>query len=115
MKWKRGITREVFVFKTVVIKTPSIRSWKCFLRGLLINMSEAAWGKAWFPELAPVRFSLPGGWLLIMDRVGVLPRVLAPEELNILKNSPIPLLNNSHNFGHLPDGRLVAIDYGHLG
>jgi hypothetical protein len=43
-------------------------SWKHFLYGLLANMQEAQFSKTSWPELCPVLWSLPGGFLVVMPR-----------------------------------------------
>lgn len=115
--WNRnGVTREVFVVGRWAIKIPSVRSWRLFLTGLLANMQEATFGRMGRTELCPVRFHIPGGWLLVMPRV----RVLSDDEFKAISwrehldadGSMIRLAEyKPDSFGWL-DGRLVAIDYG---
>ena len=70
MIWKRnGVTREVLLTNLYAIKLPKLTGgWSFFLRGLLANMQECRCSAAHWPELCPVVFSVPGGWLLVMRR-----------------------------------------------
>lgn len=70
MIWKRnGVTREVLLTGRYAIKLPKLTGgWSFFLRGLLANMQERRCGAARWPELCPVVFSSPGGWILVMRR-----------------------------------------------
>src|SRR5690349_2511949 len=70
MIWIRtGVTREVFLTRRYAIKTPKLTGgWSFFLRGLLANMQERRLATARWPELCPMLFSLPGGWLVVMRR-----------------------------------------------
>lgn len=110
-----GVTRRVLLIWSWAIKVPVMTQWRLFLLGLLANMQEALWSKTGWPELCPVIWSTPGGFLLIMRRA----RVLTDEEFLVLNleqwvqrpNYLIPAEIKSDSFGYL-DGRLVAVDYG---
>lgn len=116
-EWNRqGITREVFLTRRYAIKIPKlIYGWHKFLCGLLANMQEAAFGTTNWPELCPVVFSIPGGWLLVMLRVEMLTDAeWATFDVRAFcerGDRTIPAEFKRDSFGRL-DGRIVAIDYG---
>lgn len=110
-----GCTRTVLLFGAWAIKVPATVEWRLFLLGLLANMQETLWSKTGWPELCPVLWSVPGGFLVVMRRA----RVLTDEEFMSLDlktwincgDYTVPAEIKSNSFGYL-DGRLVAIDYG---
>lgn len=116
-EWNRqGVTREVFLIGRWAVKVPRmVYGWRMFLCGLLANMQEREFGRLLWPELCPVVFSLPGGWLVVMRRA----RPLSDEEWTAF--DPIPFCHQAHrplpvemkrdSFGWL-DGRIIAVDYG---
>lgn len=117
-EWNRqGITREVFLIGRYAIKVPKmIYGWQKFLCGLLANMQEAQFSCAGWPELCPVVFSIPGGWLLVMRRA----TPLTDEEWQTFDAQKFVDGNGEHrvpaetkrdSFG-LYGGKVVAIDYG---
>lgn len=114
-----GITRTVFLVGNVAIKVPCARyGWEKWLRGLLANMQERAWAKANYPELCPILFSDPLGFVVIMPRCDILARPLTPmeyhrffEDIYPQRGYRIPSENKPDSFGYL-NGRLVAVDYG---
>jgi hypothetical protein len=117
--WKRGITREVFLVGRWAFKVPSFRSWSLFLTGLLCNLQERTFSRLGDPRLCPVRFSLPGGWLVVMPRcepVSTADAVDAYASLSCPGPSGASLgaivEDKTCSFGRLPDGRVVAVDYG---
>ena len=69
---KRGVTREVLLLGGYALKIPSLRSWRCFLWGLLANIQEREFSLTGWPELCPVIFSAPGGFLTVMPRAAPL-------------------------------------------
>jgi hypothetical protein len=116
-EWNRqGITREVILTRRYAIKIPKlIYGWQKFLCGLLANMQEATFARAGWPELCPVVFSIPGGWLVVMRRA----EPLSDAEWEAF-DAPafcettgylIPAEFKQDSFGML-DGRIVAVDYG---
>jgi hypothetical protein len=126
IEWKRnGITREVFLTKHLAVKIPTWRTWRHFLQGLTANINERNWWR-WTNDqrLCPVRFALPGGWLIVMDRAE---HIKMPEagsyaegfglltRENILRRldefTGLPVEAKPDSFG-LIEGNLVAIDYG---
>lgn len=113
---KQGITREVFLFRDYAIKVPKlIYGWQKFLCGLLANMQEEMFGRCGWPEVCPVLFAIPGGWLIVMRRC----RPLTDEEWAGFdaeafvngENYMIPAETKRDSFGVL-DGKIVALDYG---
>lgn len=112
---RTGCTRIVILIGNFAIKIPAFDcEWRLFLRGLLANMQEARWAKTGWDELCPVKFSIPGGFFLIMKRA----RELTDNEflaLNLKEfihdDCIIPVELKSNSFGYI-DGKLVAIDYG---
>lgn len=114
--------RIVLLTKRWAIKVPNfLDGWKLFLKGLLSNMQERELGRMDYPELCPVLFSLPGGWLVVMRRVELLSDDEWPEFINhptIRKEKPhhvrwcgVVVERKANSFGRL-DGRVVCIDYG---
>ena len=112
---KYGVTRCVLLVGDYAIKVPAMVEWRLFLLGLLANMQEALWSKTGWPELCPVLWAMPGGFLVVMRRA----RVLTDEEFLALDlehwvqrtDYLIPVEIKSDSFGYL-DGCLVAVDYG---
>ena len=110
-----GVTRSVLLIGPWAVKVPRLTEWRLFLLGLLANMQEALFSRTGWPELCPVLWSVPGGFLIIMRRA----TVLTDEEFLTLDldrwvqraNYIIPAEIKSDSFGYL-DGRLVAVDYG---
>lgn len=102
----RGITREVFIFKGLVFKVPSFRSYKLFLTGLLANLQEIYWWKNTKDKrLCPVLFSLPFGLLIVM------PYSKPIKKVNYNRFNGLPLDPHISNFGKYKN-RIVLIDYG---
>lgn len=126
--WHGGVTRTVVLTRRWAIKLPClVYGWRMFLYGFLANMQEVAWSGC-DERLCPVRFSLPGGALIVMPRCErltdeefvseVLPewgQVLDGETGAPLPYSlDLPVEMKSCSFGRL-NGRLVAVDYGGCG
>jgi hypothetical protein len=111
-----GCTRIVILTRRHAFKLPNFLSgWRLFLTGLLCNMQERTFAQTGWPELCPVQFSIPGGWLVVMHRV----REMTDEEFLNFDSKAwadrgthlIPCEHKSNSFGWL-DGRPVCIDYG---
>ena len=116
-----GATRHVFLVGPYAIKIPQFRyGWKNFLYGLLANLQERTFAKAGWPELCPVAFSLPGGWLVVMQRAEPLTREewFSFDSLDFCEREGreycIPAERKMDSFGK-NDGRIVAVDYGGFG
>jgi hypothetical protein len=111
----RGATRHVILTSRFAWKIPSLWSWRNFLLGLLANLQERCVSELKIPELAPVLFALPLGFLVVMPRA----RILTDEEFRQLDylafaerpGSILPVERKRESFGWL-NGRIVAIDYG---
>lgn len=128
-RWKRlgikraagGTHRAVYLIGSYALKFPVISEWRLFLCGLLANMQERTFSAAGWPELCPVVFAMPGGWLIVMRRA----EPLTPEQFANLNYAEwikgghdlakseriIPVENKFDSFGNL-DGKIVAVDYG---
>lgn len=114
-----GVTRRVLLVGQWALKFPNPKEWRLFLLGLLANMQEAMFSETNWPELCPVLWSLPGGWLVVMRRA----REMTEEEYDAFDVETfiqcgaddgqyvVPVERKPDSFGWL-DGRVVAIDYG---
>lgn len=110
-----GVTRTVILVGRLALKFPAVGEWRLFLLGLLANMQERQFGRAGWPELCPVLWSIPGGWLVVMARA----REMTTEEFEAFDfdrfvlggTYVVPVERKADSFGWL-DGRVVAIDYG---
>ena len=112
---KNGTTRTVFLISKYAVKIPSFFSWKMFLHGLLANMQEASFSKTKWPELCPVLFELPGGFLIVQKRAEPIDAEeyysLSFYELTIRKDYIVPAEDKPNSWGKI-NGKIVAIDYG---
>lgn len=103
------------------IKIPVlVYGWKNFLHGLIANYNEiqlSKWAvKSGNNEFCPVKWYIPGGWIVVMPRV----KVMTDEEFKSFdyhgfvyqKDYVVPCENKSDSFGWLPNGKIVVIDYG---
>lgn len=113
---KTGVTRHVILTRRFAFKIPAFWHWRSFLWGLLANMQERDFWTAKWPELAPVLFADPWGFLVVMPRV----RVMTDAEFEVFDyyvfthrgdGSIVPAEAKSDSFGWM-NGRVVAIDYG---
>lgn len=122
MKIKRGTTRTVILVGSVALKIPTFKSWRLFLSGLQANMNEVMFGTMGHPLLAPVKWSLPGGLLVVMLRCKVWPTYSNEGAENLAfwreqaKQFPeLPLLelveDKVDSVGEYK-GRILAVDYG---
>jgi hypothetical protein len=129
--FSNGCTRFVLLTDNYAIKLPQFKyGWKNFLAGLLANMQERTFATTKWPELCPVTFSVPGGWLVVMQRASN----LKDEEWEVFKhgiedwcnreNYYIPVEPKRDSFGVITIRKeftptnfrtfhpIVAIDYG---
>jgi len=78
-------------------------------------MQEKEFSSLGWPDLCPVVFSIPGGWLVIMPAAKELPEVVweAIKKIGFPfhEKYTIPVEIKRDSFGVL-GGRVVAIDYG---
>lgn len=77
-------------------------------------MQEHEFSATGWPELCPVLFSVPGGWLLVMRRAKPLSDAewcSVHPEWGYREEYVVPVEMKRDSFGVL-DGRIVAIDYG---
>lgn len=112
-----GATRTVVLVGRWAVKVPSCRGgWRNFLIGLLANMQERTFSATGWPELCPVVFSLPGGWIVVMPRCEPVGELTDEVYQRMTKHADyeVPAENKDDSFGWLggEGGRLVAIDYG---
>lgn len=109
-----GATRAVLLVGQIAVKVPRMRTWRTFLNGLLANMQEREFSRTGWPELCPVVFSVPGGWLLVMHRAVPLSDAewctVHPDWAE-REEYVVPVEMKRDSFGVLC-GRIVAIDYG---
>lgn len=129
MTTKHGCTRFVFLTKNYAIKIPQFNyEWKHFLLGLLANMQEVSFSKIKDDRLCPIKFYIPGGWLLIMPKCEPISSEIFID-LDITRFWPnnkedyhpnntceraeynVPVEYKQDSFGFL-NGKIVAIDYG---
>lgn len=124
MTTEQGCTRFVFVFSRFVVKVPNPRySWRNFIQGLLANMGERdtyRWNSGDYESgnshlLCPVLWASWGGWVLVMQRAN--PCQFTDENGNEIDYSKWIVAgfggdDKPDNYGTLPDGRLVKLDYG---
>ncbi len=111
-----GCTRMVLLIGRWAVKIPRLNyGWTFFLRGLLCNMQEVAFSRTGWPELCPILWRVPGGFLSVMARA----RPLTDQEwhdadIEAFRETPsykVPVELKRDSFGIL-GGRLVAVDYG---
>lgn len=117
----RGVTRTVLLTRRWAIKIPGCWNrglrhwWRHLLLGLLANMQEVEFSRTDWPELCPVRYYLPGGWLVVMPRLRILTESeFAEADYGALVHRPgyeVPAEAKADSFGWL-NGRIVAVDYG---
>jgi hypothetical protein len=119
---KKGSTRSVILLWKWAVKIPTLKTWKLFLQGLLANMQEVEFSAAGWPELCPVVFSLPGGFVTVMRRANPLTEeewleITTGEDKDHIEDLirkeeyEVPIEEKIDSFGWL-DGKLVAVDYG---
>lgn len=129
MSWttRLGATRLVILTRRHAIKPPRPTAWHLFLSGLLANRTERIFAQTEWPELCPIRWSLPGGWLVVMPRCNeVTARSVWPSEPERTEDHlpddlyerlvehddyRVPAENKLFSWGWYA-GRLVAVDYG---
>lgn len=112
----RSDTRNVIPLGPFVLKVPSWKSWSSFVEGLAKNLRETRFYD--HPDcpcrtsLCPI-FALPGGFGNFMTRTTPLD---ATAWNRVQKDIPTFLrqMTGGHldSFGQLPNGRVVAVDYG---
>lgn len=72
---KLGAMRTVFITRRYAFKIAGHWTfehwrwwWRSFLTGLLSNMQERSFAATKWPELCPIIFYVPGGFMLVMPR-----------------------------------------------
>lgn len=120
---RRGCTRIVFIFNSVVVKIPNFTvCWRHFLQGLLANMGErdtyyantGRYNVGLSDLLCPVVWASWGGWVLVMKKA--LPFTCTDEQGRELDYSKWIMAgfggdDKPDNYGIL-NGTIVKIDYG---
>jgi len=113
MKYKRGMTREVFLIGRYAFKIPSFRSYRLFLRGILGNIQEKEFSTMKDDRMCPVIFSTPLKFLIVMPRCTE-SNLSKKEAVKLSKSKEwfsVPVEGKPCSFGYYK-GKLVAIDYG---
>lgn len=101
-----GITRTVVLVGPWAFKFPRCSEWRLFLQGLLANMQEKRFsGAEGFEYCCPVRFAIPGGFLVVM------PRARPLEDEALIPTGDHIAERKLDSWGWL-NGRVVAVDYG---
>lgn len=136
MKITNGATRTVLLTKRFAIKLPVFLritdagaiarndrvSWWMFKNGFRANRKERRYSRLNHPNLCPVLFADPFGFVVVMPRCtpmhGVKSwrerlafRALCPVEADYLRTQGLPVDNYAFNYGLL-NGRVVSFDYG---
>ena len=112
-----GVTRIILLVGPYAIKIPNIKSWRLLLHGLLANMQERLWSPYSRTLTAPVLFSMPGGFLLVMERCTPV-ESLSNRQVKEYKRRCarcgllVPVEFKASSFGIHPTHGLVALDYG---
>lgn len=122
MELKFGTTRIVLLAGKFAFKFPNFREWRLFLYGLLGNMQEKTFSV--YPEVCPVKFYIPGGFLNIAARAMEFTEEdyykYIHEEYKIDGNSDVVFVNEDYtlrvedkasSFGWL-NGKIAIIDFG---
>ena len=115
----KGSTRIVFMFNKVVVKMPTLKSWRLFLNGLLANLQERQFSKLENKNLASVLFSDPVGLIIVMEKV----RKVHHQGLFFVEVQKICCESDLHldfwlsdckpeNYGYNNRGQLVKLDFG---
>ncbi|EPU3084357.1 hypothetical protein ACVV2V_002700 [Escherichia coli] len=121
-----GGTRIVILTERLALKFPRVDSWRCFVQGLLSNMTEGQWRDFGNKHLCPIKYSNRFGLLVVMARAQEvtneekfkedLSQLLEDESVGVdpceLGVDFFEYDGTSKNFGYI-DGRLVKIDYGY--
>jgi len=116
-----GATRTVILTEKYAFKLPGTWGerpsywWKHLLLGLLANIQEITFSKTKWPELCPILFYIPGGFLVVMPRL----QIMTKEEFKNFdwngfqsgQDYTVPVENKADSFGYL-NGKVVAVDYG---
>ena len=119
MKISKGATRNVLIFKQFVIKIPTIKEYRLFLKGILANLQEKKWSGHHI-DLAKVLFCSKFGLFLIMERADVISNNIDWASFQLMIKSKYQYDNlqdfllsdlKPSNWGYIRD-HLVKIDYG---
>ena len=129
MQIKWGVTRLVFITKKWAFKIPQLKfGWEFFLRGLLANMQEVEFNKMHDKRMCPIKFYLPGGFLVVMPycppitkkdfNKNILDKFYPNNKEDYHPNNicehryfNVPVEYKQDSFGYY-NNNIVAIDYG---
>lgn len=115
---KHGADRMALIIGGVVLKLPTLSSWKGFLCGLMANMQESSYSDS-SPKFCPVKLAVPGGFLNVMAYA----RPLTDEEWVALDKTAfdkfrrstagfyLPCEYKRNSLGYIGE-KLVIVDYG---
>lgn len=112
-----GSTRVVFKIGSYVVKIPQFRyEWRHFLYGLIANIQEVQFWKAYqHKKLCPILFWFPLGLLLVMPYAEPISREeffkINLDEWTYTEYFIIPVESKLNSFG-MYQGKIVAVDYG---
>ena len=112
---REGCTRIVILTKRFAVKIPNIFSWRLMLYGLLANHQERTFSRLGWPEVCPIRFSLPFAVCVVMEKAQPMTfeqwQSFDYESFCIKESYKVPVELKRDSFGWL-NGRVVAVDYG---
>lgn len=108
----------VFLFGHLAIKIPRVSGMARVLQGLRCNRAERdAWHEREYPNLCPLIWSAPFGWLNIMERASAMSQDefdewFSSDDWPHFAGSETPYELKPEDAGTLKDGRRVMVDYG---
>ena len=114
---KQGSTRYVLMTRKIVIKIPSLYSYKHFLNGLLANLQEVQFSTRTFECLTPVILGNRFGLFVVQKRLQPVKHrgLFWVEHKKLMIESEIPNIHLSdikpENYGY-DGGKLKRLDYG---
>ncbi len=130
LQFYSGVTRFVICVGPFAIKLPRLEfgynGWRNFLHGLLANMTETEFSSYLSGVVAPVLFSIAGGWAVIMPRAKPFEKLdnesdddfiarfdyLYSQWLNTPNALGVSMIEKKpDSFGFI-NGQFLAIDYG---
>lgn len=114
---KCGTSRLVVLTSHSAFKLPRPDRWRRLLTGLLANLDEVNLSRQNLPRLCPVKWSLPGGLLVVMPRAEDLPFHEVQKALDEYYDEPGPriqLPEVKHDAIKSLNGEWVIVDYGNV-
>lgn len=123
--FRKGATRYVIRVWRFAVKVPRTHGWRTFLNGLLGNMQEREFARFLDGYVAPVVFSLPGGFCNVMPWVEDIGRGHADQFFAWMDSAAkgddedakkarclLNIVERKADSVGMLNGRLLAIDYG---